>query len=62
MSKPKGQDVLQWVQLGMVLLPQLLNVISHYRDISKSGKLTETDKEKMKENLRDLKLPAWDDV
>lgn len=61
-KQTKSDEVLQWIQIGMVLLPQVLEVVSHYVAIGKSGALSETDKERMKQNLEKLKLPAWSDI
>lgn len=52
------------MQLLMVLqmgLPRLIELIMHYRDLSNGeGPISETDKTRMKENLRGLRLPDWD--
>ena len=61
-KQPKSDEVLQWIQVGMVLLPQVLEVISHYAAIGKSGALSETVKERMKQNLENLKLPTWSEI
>lgn len=58
----KAEAVLQWMQLGLVVLPQIMNVVTHYRSLSESEALSETDKEQMKANLQALKLPEWDKI
>ena len=58
----KAEAVLQWMQLGMIVIPQIINVVTHYKSLSESEELSETDKEKMKANLQALKLPEWDNI
>ena len=53
-------DPLTWISLGTTALPQILNVITHYKEMQNSGVLNETDKERMKQNLENLKLPDWE--
>jgi len=57
-----AQAVLQWIQLGTVLLPQVMNLVLHYRQLSQSDNLSTEDKEQMKVNLRALKLPSWEEI
>ena len=55
-------SVLAWVNLTAAVLPKLIGLVQHYKELSDSPELKETDKKKMKENLSLLSLPNWDDI
>ena len=61
-SGTKADDVLQWMMVGQIIIPQIVNVISHYKELSNSEAVPETDKARMKANLNNLRLPKWDSV
>lgn len=57
--------VMQFLQIGMMVLPRLIDMVSHYSEmgaIPEGGALTTADKERMKSNLQSLRFPKWDDL
>lgn len=60
MGKPGAQDVLSWLSVGQAVIPQIAQVVVHYKQLSESGKLEETDVTKMQENLKELEFTDWD--
>jgi len=54
--------ILKGMNTAIVMLPNLVDLIVHYKEVLNAGELTETDKIIMKENLDRLALPDWDNI
>ena len=54
--------ILKWLQVGQMAFPAVMNVVTHYAQMKDDPNLSETDKQKMIENLEALKLRDWDEI
>ena len=60
--KMDATKILQLLGALNTVIPNLMDIIMHYKTLSVSPELNETDKKQMKENLDRLKLPSWDSL
>ena len=54
--------VIQLLSALNVVIPNLMDIIIHYKTLAVSPELNETDRQQMKDNLDRLKLPSWDSL
>ncbi len=55
-------QIIQMLNALNVTIPNLIDIIVHYKTLAASPELNETDKQEMKKNLDRLKLPSWDSL
>lgn len=62
MNEKAVQQVLQGMALGQILLPRLIDIVTHYAELQNDPALKETDREKMVANLQSMQLADWKDL
>jgi hypothetical protein len=55
-------ELLKILNQLLLLIPSLMRIISHYKEISESGQYTPEDREKAKSLLESLRWKPFDEV